>query len=109
MEDRLFIREASWITKRGIDSRAVPVFRRDFDCRGVSGIAIEVRGYAHGIFDVRAAFDGPVLGSIQVQSSNVWERYEVQMPIPDGVHGLWLAYRGGGTAQLKTVGFLGGA
>ena len=82
---------------------------RDFDCRGVTGVAVEVRGYTHGSFDVRAAFDGPVLGSIPLQSSNVWERYEVQMPIPDGVHGLWLTYRGGGTAQLRNVGFLGGA
>ena len=79
---------------------------RDFDCRGVTGIAVETRGYTHGSFEVRCAFDGEVLGEIPLYASNVWERHTAYMPIPDGVHGLWLTCRGGGTAQLKTVGFL---
>ena len=32
--DDMFIRQASWITKRGIDSRTVPVFRHEFACPG---------------------------------------------------------------------------
>ncbi len=73
-----------------------------FDCKDVSEIAITVRGYAGGEFEVKTAWDGEVLATIKVRYSNVWERYSTPIQIPDGVHALYFTYRGQGTASLKS-------
>jgi len=73
-----------------------------FDCRGVKRVKIKVRGYAKGAFEVKTAWDGPALGSIPVNFTNVWKEYAADIAIPDGVHALYFTYRGGGNAQLKS-------
>jgi hypothetical protein len=73
-----------------------------FDCRGVKRVKIKVRGYAKGAFEVKTAWDGPALGSIPVDFTNIWKEYEADIAIPDGVHALYFTYRGGGNAQLKS-------
>ena len=40
-----------------------------FDCKGVSGISIRVRGYCSGAFGVKTKWDGEVLGWIPVEFS----------------------------------------
>ncbi len=77
---------------------------RDFRFDGTSRVEVVTRGYGHGAFLVRAAFEGPVLGRIPAESSNVWERRGTDIPLPDGVHGLWLTWEGSGALQLQTVG-----
>lgn len=73
-----------------------------FDCKGVKSISIIVRGYASGTFEVRTKWDGPVLAEIPVQYTNVWETYTSDIEIPDGVHAIYLTYKGQGNASLKS-------
>lgn len=73
-----------------------------FDCKGVTGFAITTRGYGDGTFEIKTAWDGKILGMIPLQYTNVWERYETKVNIPDGVHAIYLTYRGGGTVSLKS-------
>ena len=60
------------------------------------------RGYADGVFEIRTKWDGEALGSVQLCYTNIWNRYEAEAKIPDGVQAIYLAYRGQGTAQLKS-------
>lgn len=71
-----------------------------FDCKDVKSIAITVRGYGDGTFEVRTQWDGEVLAAIPVVYANVWEEYEAPIQIPDGTHALYLTYRGGGNVSL---------
>lgn len=73
-----------------------------FDCRGVKRVKIKVRGYAKGAFEVKTAWDGPALGSIPVDFTNVWKEYAADIAIPDGVHALYFTYTGAGNAQLAS-------
>ncbi len=73
-----------------------------FDCKGVKSIKIKVRGYASGAFQVKTAWDGPVLAEIPVGFTNVWEEYSSDIKIEDGVHAIYLAYTGGGNASLRS-------
>ena len=71
-----------------------------FDMQGVTKIRITVRGYANGNFEVRTKWDGEVLAEIPVVYTNVWETYEAEIAMPDGVQALYLTYRGQGKAAL---------
>jgi hypothetical protein len=73
-----------------------------FDCKGIKKISILTRGYCHGKFEVKTAWDGEVLGSIPIVSSNIWEPYEADITIPDGVQALYFTYRGSGCVALKS-------
>jgi len=73
-----------------------------FDCKGVTGFAITTRGYGNGTFEIKTAWDGEVLGTITLEYTNVWERYEAEAKIPDGVNAIYLTYRGGGNVSLKS-------
>ena len=80
---------------------------RSFDCRGVRRVEVVTRGYGHGAFLVKNAPDGPVLGRIPAESSNVWARHGADIAFPDGVQALYLSWEGSGSLQLRTVGFRG--
>lgn len=71
-----------------------------FDFQNVKRIKIKVRGYANGVFQVKTAWDGPVLAQIPVKNSNVWEEYSSDFKIEDGIHPIYLTYTGGGNASL---------
>lgn len=73
-----------------------------FSCQGVTAFALTTRGYAGGTFEVKTAWDGEVLASFSIPSSNVWERYVSPIRIPDGVHAIYLTYRGHGNISLKS-------
>ncbi|MBO4837555.1 MAG: family 43 glycosylhydrolase [Clostridia bacterium] len=79
---------------------------RSFDCRGIRGIYIRCRGYAHGSFAVRTAWNGPDLVSIPVRNTNVWEKYTAGVPVPDGTNDLYLVYSGTGSPHLGSIGFV---
>ena len=72
-----------------------------FDCRGVKGVRVQTRGYCKGAFEVRTAWDGETLGEIPVNYSNVWQESRCDAAIPDGVHAIYLVYRGSGPAGLR--------
>lgn len=71
-----------------------------FDCKGVKRIKIKTRGYARGAFEVRTKWDGPVLGRIPIEFSNIWKEYSADIEIPDGVHSLYFTYTGQGSAHF---------
>lgn len=73
-----------------------------FDCKNVCRFAVTTRGYADGVFEIRTKWDGEVLGSVSLRYTNIWNRYEAEVKIPDGVQAIYLTYRGQGTAQLKS-------
>jgi len=73
-----------------------------FDCRGVSRVAVTTRGYGRGAFEVKTAWDGEALGTIPVESANIWENYSAAIAIPDGVQSLYFVYRGSGEPSLKS-------
>ena len=71
-----------------------------FDCRGVKRMKIKTRGYARGVFEVRTKWDGPVLGTIPIEFSNIWKEYSADIAIPDGVHALYFTFKGHGSAHF---------
>ncbi len=73
-----------------------------FDCRGISAVTLEVRGYASGAFEIKTAWDGPVLATVPVEFTNVWTEYTAGVAIPDGVQALYFTYRGPGSAALRS-------
>lgn len=73
-----------------------------FDCRGIREISITVRGYAKGVFEVKTAWNGEVLAEIPVDYTNVWKKYTTSVIIEDGIHSLYLTFRGQGNAMLKS-------
>ena len=76
-----------------------------FDCRAVKRVFIKCRAYASGRFEIRSAFDGPVLAEIPLHNANVWERFAADVDFPDGRQCLYLTYRGSGNPQLGWIGF----
>lgn len=73
-----------------------------FRCEGVKRVKIRVRGYCRGSFQVKTAWDGPVLGEIPVVFTNVWKEYAADIAIPDGVQAIYLTYTGSGSAGLAS-------
>ncbi|GFR38761.1 hypothetical protein PRECH8_20570 [Insulibacter thermoxylanivorax] len=73
-----------------------------FDCKGIKQVKIKVRGYCRGEFQVKTAWDGPVLGTIPVDFTNIWTEYTADIAIPDGVHALYFTYTGEGNASLAS-------
>lgn len=70
---------------------------------GITKVGIKVRGYCRGYFEVKTKWDGEVLGKIPVDFANIWTEFSADIPIPDGVHALYLTYRGSGSASLGSV------
>ncbi len=73
-----------------------------FDCKGIKKVSITTRGYASGTYEVKTKWDGPSLGSIKIEFTNVWEKYTADIEIPDGINAIYLVYKGGGNHQLKS-------
>lgn len=73
-----------------------------FDCKSISKISIYTRAYAHGTFEFKTAWDGEVLASIRIDSSNIWEKRSADIALPDGVNAIYITYRGSGNVHLKS-------
>lgn len=71
-----------------------------FDCKGIKGLAIKTRGYSSGDYEIRTKWDGPVLGTIHIEFTNVWEKNKTEVKIPDGVQAIYLTYKGSGNHQF---------
>lgn len=71
-----------------------------FACSGIYSVAIRVRGYCRGHFEVKTAWDGIVHGIIPVDYTNDWMEYTSSLRIPDGIQALYFTFRGHGTAAL---------
>lgn len=73
-----------------------------FDCQGVKRFKIKVRGYCRGVFEVKTSWNGPALCEIPVDFTNVWTEYSSDIDLPDGIHAIYLTYRGEGRASLAS-------
>jgi arabinoxylan arabinofuranohydrolase len=73
-----------------------------FDCKNIHKVKIKVRGYCRGAFEVKTSWNGPVLGRISVDFTNVWTEYEGDIAIPDGIQALYFTYKGEGGASLAS-------
>lgn len=73
-----------------------------FTCKDVKRVSIAVRGYCHGAFEVKTAWDGAALGEIPVESSTIWTTCTMPIAIPDGIQAIYFTYRGSGGAALKS-------
>lgn len=69
---------------------------------GVRRIRVTTRGYADGDIEVRNEIDGEVLAKLHIVYTNVWEDYETEILLPDGVQPLYFTFRGQGNASLKS-------
>lgn len=73
-----------------------------FDIEDVKEVAIWTRGYAHGVFEVKTQWDGEVLATIPIHSSNIWEEFSAEVQLPKGKQAIYLTYRGTGNASLRS-------
>lgn len=73
-----------------------------FDCKNIRKVKIKVRGYCRGAFEIKTLWNGPALGRIPVDFTNVWTEYEGNIAIPDGVQALYFTYTGNGGASLAS-------
>ncbi len=79
---------------------------RSFELKGAKGLRIKTRGYIHGDFVIKTAWDGEELGRITVQGDNIWTAYETKVDFKDGVSDLYLSFEGNGIGYLKSFEFL---
>ena len=93
---------------RGIKDRTTVGFKF-FECSKVAGLKIRTRAYAHGEFEVRSSYAGPVLGRIRVEGTNVWTEGVCMFEdrkFPDGKQALYLTFKGTGSCSLRSFEFL---
>lgn len=75
-----------------------------FNFDKLKNVTIITRAYFQGCFEIRTAWDGPVLGKIEItDSSNFWEEHKGSVSVPDGKNAFYLTFRGSGCGQLKSV------
>ena len=79
---------------------------RSFKGNHISGLAITTRGYGRGYFEIRTSLDGPVLGRVSIEYTNVWETYTNTCCIEEQEFDLYLTYHGEGCPSLKSFAFL---
>jgi len=73
-----------------------------FDCQGVKGVIIKVRGYCRGQFEIKTSWDGKALTNVPVGYTNIWKEYTADIAIPDGIWPIYITYRGEGSASLQS-------
>lgn len=71
-----------------------------FQCENVKRVSVKTRGYVKGVFELKNALEGPVLATVPVDFSNVWEESSADAFIPDGVQALYFTFRGEGKGQF---------
>lgn len=79
---------------------------RSFSGEGITGIAIQTRGYGRGYIEVRTSIQGPVLAQIAIEYTNVWESYNADVTIEEKVFDLYFTYRGEGATSFRSFAFL---
>ncbi len=77
-----------------------------FDCEGIRQVRIRARGYAKGAFEIKTAWNGPALGKIPIEFTNIWVAYTADIVIPDGIQAIYITYTGSGAASLASIEFI---
>lgn len=73
-----------------------------FDIKGLKRIGVTTKGYAHGVMEVRTAWDGPVVCTIPLNYANVWQEQVTDISVEDGVKPLYFTFRGDGFLQFAS-------
>ena len=71
-------------------------------CEGITRLTVTMRGYLNGSFELKNAIDGESLGSVKVCNANIWTPKSGEVTLPDGVHAIYLVFRGSGSGQVKS-------
>lgn len=75
-------------------------FRMQDKCR----LVLEIRGSAEGVLE--AATDEGVCGKMDIRlNAGTWEKHEMTVQLPRGVHPLYLRYHGKGAMDIRTFAF----
>ncbi len=77
-----------------------------FDMKNVNGLRIQTRGYFNGKVEVKTAWNGEVLGEIEIENQNIWTAGECSFAPITGVNALYLTFVGNGSCSLKSFEFL---
>lgn len=75
-----------------------------FDFRNIQRIGVTYRGAGEGLLEVRTQENGNSIGTIPIQPSLQWTQASGTVNL-NGVHALYLQFRGKGRIDLKTVTF----
>jgi len=73
-----------------------------FQFNNVKKISIKTRGYAHGHFEVKIAWDAETLATIPMSSSTIWTENSTDIDLPDGIYPLYFEFKGEGGASLAS-------
>ncbi len=73
-----------------------------FDCKDIKKVTVKARGYCTGRLELKTAWDGEPLGSIELSFANIWTEFSSDIKIPDGVQSLYFTYRGEGSANFAS-------
>lgn len=79
---------------------------KSFDFCGVKKIGLSTKGYGTGVMEIRLTPNGSVVGIVDVTSESVWTYRESPADIADGVHDLYITYRGEGWSSIKEITFV---
>ena len=74
-----------------------------FEMKNVKKISVTTRGYMAGKFEIRTELNGPVIGEIPIEFTNLWEVGTAEVSIPDGVYALYFTLNGSGNGQMKSI------
>lgn len=72
-----------------------------FDFKSVNKISIYIHGYSSGKVCVRTKLDGEIVGEVSINSNNIWDKYDIDVKIPDGTGALYFTYEGTGNPLFK--------
>ena len=73
-----------------------------FRVKEIQEIEIITRGYAKGVFEVRGKWDGPVLASIPIEYTNIWENYHSKIHFEEEISAIYFTFRGEGRADFQS-------
>ena len=80
-----------------------------FDCKGVTALALELRGSFTGKVTVSTDEKGenPVGAADLAVKNGSWHLAPISVSIPDGVHALYFTFAGEGQMDVKSIVFVG--
>lgn len=77
-----------------------------FDMKDVKKIAIFMHGYSNGKVTVYTDLKKEPVGEVLIETYNIWDKYEIDVNIEDGVRPLYFKYEGSGNPHFKGFTFV---
>lgn len=75
-----------------------------FNFDGAKELTLTVRGDGCGVFEITDE-TGKILGKADISPSDSWTKISCKIDVSDGVHSLFLTYKGSGMVSLMELGF----